>query len=316
MSQEEEPKADLAIDFGRPRVASGPVARADELAINPDVTADGGTDDGEFDRADFDEGGQACASCQSVLCGSFYNVNGASVCEMCGRAITEHQKEGTTPSALIRAIAFGAVPAGIGGLIWWALLEFAHFQLALIAIAIGYGVGAAVRMASGGRGGVPYQVVAVALTYFAVAGAYVPFFVGSPTYEQMFAESTPELQAQIRGVVAEGKVPALENGLTIEEGFEIMLNTEVSEATLEGLSPQADAAERERVVAALGPYFEMPFGEAIILALKAPFDREGGSMFLGLLIIGFGLWQAFKMNARTVLDVSGPHQLADPAAQT
>jgi hypothetical protein len=224
-------KADLAIDFSRSDV---PVPSASEEP--------GESHEDEFDRAEFDEGeGQNCASCKAHVAGQFYSVNGVTVCAPCGKGLAEHQKGGTTPIGLLRAIAFGSVPAAIGGLAWWALLAYTGYQLALIAIAIGFGVGAAVRMASRGRGGLAYQIIAVALTYFSVASAYVPFAMGNPTNS---------------------------------------------------------------------------FGDALLLALKAPFQGEGGSMLLGLAILAFGLWQAFKMNAHTPLDVSGPHEIAEPATQT
>ncbi len=308
--------ADLAIDFsppGAPRESDAP----NETDADAEAEAD------DFDRADFEGGAPGCASCETKLDGSYYSVNGATVCVSCGKKLEEHQKVGTTPVGLVRAVAFGAVPAAVGGLIWWALLKYAHFELALIAIAIGFCVGAAVRMASGGRGGIAFQVIAVALTYFAVTGAYVPLVIGdatSPTYNSIMSGLTPEAQNHVRALVADGQVPPLVDGMTKEQGMAIAFNAEVSQETLEGLSPVPDDAERARVLEVIGPYEAVPLGEAITIAvpyaLKAPFEGEGGNMLLGLLILGFGLWQAFKMNAHTPLSVSGPHELAEPAAQT
>ena len=308
--------ADLAIDFsppGAPREADAPTEPGAETE----------NEDADFERADFGGGAPGCASCETKLDGSYYSVNSATVCVSCGKQITEHQKVGTMPAGLIRAIAFGAVPAAVGGLIWWALLKYAHFELALIAIAIGFCVGGAVRMASGGRGGIAFQVIAVALTYFSVTGAYVPLMIGdatSPTYNSIMSGLTPEAQNHVRALVADGQVPPLVDGMTKEQGMAIAFNAEVSQETLDGLSPVPDDAERARVLEAIGPYEAVPLGEAVAhavpYALKEPFRGEGGSMLLGLLILGFGLWQAFKMNAHTPLSVSGPHELGEPASQT
>ncbi len=71
---------------------------------------------------------------------------------------------------------------------------------------------------------------------------------------------------------------------------------------------------------ATSPPNAISLGEAILLAvpiaLTVPFQGDGAGMLLGLLILGFGLWQAFKMNARKPLNVSGPHALGEPAQQS
>ncbi len=55
------------------------------------------------------------------------------------------------------------------------MAKISGYQLSIIAIAVGFLVGRAVRWATGGRGGVIYQVLAVCLTYAAIAFSWVPF---------------------------------------------------------------------------------------------------------------------------------------------
>jgi hypothetical protein len=49
-----------------------------------------------------------------------------------------------------------------------------HAEIGLIAILVGWMVGKAIRHASYGRGGRPQQILAVALTYFAITTSYIP----------------------------------------------------------------------------------------------------------------------------------------------
>lgn len=55
----------------------------------------------------------------------------------------------------------------------------------------------------------------------------------------------------------------------------------------------------------------VPMVFAVMLAPALPFF--GGMDFLGLLILGFGLWQAFRMPAKLDIVVSGPFSLVAPA---
>jgi hypothetical protein len=49
------------------------------------------------------------------------------------------------------------------------------------------------------------------------------------------------------------------------------------------------------------------------LSLAAPF-LAGVENLIGLLIIGFALWEAWKLNARRPLQISGPYQIAPAPA--
>jgi hypothetical protein len=54
-------------------------------------------------------------------------------------------------------------------------------------------------------------------------------------------------------------------------------------------------------------------GALLLLVAALPF-LAGVKNLLGLLIIGFGLWEAWKLNKRTDLSISGPYQVgAAPA---
>ena len=87
--------------------------------------------------------------------------------------------------SLIPAALFGGAAAVAGAVIYYAVLAIAKLEIGLVAILIGYMVGYAIRKGSGGRGGRRFQILAVLLTYTAVALAYAPLVLkglaGGPT---------------------------------------------------------------------------------------------------------------------------------------
>ena len=54
-------------------------------------------------------------------------------------------------------------------------------------------------------------------------------------------------------------------------------------------------------------------GALLLLVAALPF-LTGVKNLIGLLIIGFGLWEAWKLNKRTDLSISGPYQVGAAAA--
>ena len=51
------------------------------------------------------------------------------------------------------------------------------WQLGLVAVAVGFFVGWAVRKGSGGRGGWQFQALAMALTYVSIAASWLPIMI-------------------------------------------------------------------------------------------------------------------------------------------
>ncbi len=87
------------------------------------------------------------------------------------------QAHGAPPgaSAFVRALAVGLVAGAIGSTLYYLVDRLTGYQLGLVAIAVGFLVGRGVRWGTGGRGGVLYQVLAVALTYVAIAFSFLPY---------------------------------------------------------------------------------------------------------------------------------------------
>ena len=149
-------------------------------------------DDLDFERADQGPGGQAavgawpaaaeapagavassCAMCQGALHNEYWASAGQTLCVSCAQRVRLHNQGKGGLGGFIKAAAYGAGAAVLGSAIYY-LVSLSGFEFGLIAILVGFMVGHAVRTGSGGYGGVSFQVLAVLLTYMAIACNAVP----------------------------------------------------------------------------------------------------------------------------------------------
>jgi len=118
----------------------------------------------------------ACKSCKQRITEAHYQINGVPVCTSCTQRIKDRLPK-DSPAAFSRGVLFGVGAALL------ALALYAGFAIAtglvagIVSLAVGYLVGKAIMMGSGGQGGRRYQIAAVLLTYFAVSVAAVPIAI-------------------------------------------------------------------------------------------------------------------------------------------
>lgn len=215
----------------------------------------------QFDRADFGaEQVQAivCTSCKQPITQSYYDAGGHILCSACREKI-DQAGDAWVGTRFARAFFAGLGAAIAGAVLWWGVRAITDMEIGLVSIAIGYGVGKAVRWGTGNRGGRAYQVLAVFLTYAAVAGNYTPDVI------KAFRDSDK---------------PAA--------------------------TAQKTAAQKEEPAGA----GEIALGFLVIFAIAAaaPF-LAGASNIIGLAIIAFGLWEAWKINRRAALNITGPYSV-------
>ncbi|HWE42779.1 MAG TPA: hypothetical protein VG432_09750 [Gemmatimonadaceae bacterium] len=126
-------------------------------------------------------GAAACHKCGTVLRGSYHMINERMSCGPCRFAAEEQLGGGTGLGGLARATVFGAGAAVLGAAGYYAFVKLTNVEWALLTALVGLGVGMAVRVGSRGHGGRKFQVVALALTYLAMSGAYLPLIVAELT---------------------------------------------------------------------------------------------------------------------------------------
>jgi hypothetical protein len=199
---------------------------------------------------------------------------------VCGRCRAKYETDingGTGAHRFARALLFGGLAALAGAAVYYAILATTGYSIGIIAIFVGYLVGRAVHAGSRGKGGRKYQLLAAFLTYFAMSSTYL-------------VEGLRQLSAEKDGVAAS------------------------TAATPTDSSHRADAsAATEGKVAArttpgVGTVF-VALAAIITLVLLSPILAGFSSPIL-LLILGFGVWQAWKMNRRIALEITGPFTLA------
>jgi hypothetical protein len=238
----------------------------------------------QFDHAEYETapGQAACAECNHPLAGYYYDVNGQTVCERCRYAIEAKFTGGSRAGRLLRATGAGVVAAALGALLYYAIAALTGYEFGLIAIVVGFGVGTAVRWGANGRGGWLYQTLAIALTYLAIVSTYIPPIIAE------LSKLDPET------ITASGE--------------------QTPGATPASQTTEAPAEAPTEIAANPPPLFAVVL-ILMTIAIAAPF-LAGFENILGLIIIGIGLYEAWKLNRRTELTITGPHALSAQTAQT
>src|SRR5207247_60740 len=138
-------------------------------------------DELQFDRAvaarPAADGGLTCRACQRPISSAYYDVSGQTMCVGCHGRIQAFRETPRGAGPLLKAGLFGLGAGIAGAIVYYAVIAITNFEIGIVAILIGYMVGYAVRKGAGGRGGRRFQVLAIALTYLAVAFAYAPIAV-------------------------------------------------------------------------------------------------------------------------------------------
>src|SRR5258708_725350 len=117
---------------------------------------------------------------------------------------------GSQGGGILKALFAGTGVALLGGAVWFGVLYYFRWETGLLSIAIGYCVGKTVRWASGNRGGGSYQVLAVAVTYFGIVSAYVPYVIKDvmTSAKEKKSAQTPAAGAKAGSNAQAGSSPA------------------------------------------------------------------------------------------------------------
>jgi len=228
----------------------------------------------QFDRAEPSAG---CSACGSQLTDTYFVANGRIVCDRCRRAVEAEWNRGGAAGRFITALGLGILATIACSILWYVVLKVTGYQLGIIAVAVGFIVGSAVRKGSNSRGGWRYQTLAIFLTYTAIVTSYVPFII------EGFREH--------RAAQVTTTATAPDNTKPVKDSTAVV-------AKAESIGPLGFAIG---VVVLLGVLYAAPF-------------LAGLENVIGILIIGFALYEAWKLNRRTELRVSGPHRVSPTAA--
>jgi hypothetical protein len=174
-------------------------------------------------------------------------------------------------------------------LIYYGISAVTGYEFGLVAIVIGVMVGKAVRAGSNAKGGWVYQTIAVVLTYIAIASTYIP-----PTIQALNAQGAFSQEATTQTMSKPGSNEA---------------PTTHDETTSTNESNPASMTGDEEETPSLAMFiFSLLMFLGLLLALPI---LAGLDNAIGIIIIGIGLYEAWHVNKRISIEISGPFLLQD-----
>jgi predicted lipid-binding transport protein (Tim44 family) len=235
-------------------------------------------------------GTDTCKSCQQTISGEYYRISGALACANCADQL-KRQIPKDSHSAFVRGILFGVGGAILGLILYSAFGIITGLVIGYISLAVGYIVGRAIKMGSGGIGGRRYQIAAVILTYAAVSIAAIPIYV---------SQAIKEKKEQKQGLVKHSAPPVLAPAPQQASPSSDKESTEKSAEDPESKEPKMGLGAAVGMMMLVG--LASPF-----LELQDPI--HGG---IGLIILFVGIRIAWKMTAGSPIDILGPFNMGAP----
>ena len=151
---------------------------------------------------------KSCAACKQSIAGEYYQVQNHAICPQCAAKI-QTGRQAQRPVPWLRVALYGA-GAALAGCILYAIPLAMGFQIGIVALGVGWMVGRAIRSGAYGAGGRAQQILAVALTYFAISTSFLPagIFIGiKHAVAAKSAAAQPKIQAA-KPALAPGKAIA------------------------------------------------------------------------------------------------------------
>jgi hypothetical protein len=214
----------------------------------------------------------ACSFCPTPLYSSYYEINGKAACEACRYRVEQQVESGAGAGGFGRAALAGLGAAAVGSGLYYGVRALTGYEIGLVAILVGFMVGKAVRWGTLGRGGRGYQVLAVFLTYMSISSTYLPVILKPFIEPEKSGKAASSEPAPAQPEQA--KTPAPVKGITLGG-----------------------------VLLGLGALFVICAAGPIVAGMQSP---------ILLLIVGFGLWEAWKLNRRLPFTITGPLQVGRP----
>ena len=225
-----------------------------------------------------------CALCRQPIASIYYAVRDKLLCPACCERVNA-PPPGTKFGRFLKALFLGLAAGLVGAVIWYVVRRVSGYEVGLIAVVVGFMVGKAVRKGSGNRGGRGYQIMAVVLTYCCIVTNYMPDIL-----EGLFKSAEKHRTAAAAKDAPGAKANVAPAG--DDRADDPAKNPRPHVSLLKGL---------------LALVFVLAL--TFVFALAAPFLLAAQNP-IGLLIIGFALWEAWKFTARRPIPISGPYQMA------
>jgi hypothetical protein len=251
--------------------------------------------------------GLTCTGCKAAIATSYYEVNGAVVCARCRGALDASMAGASRGSRVLKAGLLGFGAAIVGAALYFAIAALTGYEIGLVAIAVGFLVGKAVQKGSGGRGGWAYQTMAVTFTYFAIVSTYIPLAVKDFKNNSTSRDSVMAL-AKSAEQTNDSLARANGDSAASEAADSTIVSAAAAAATISPARGQSAASKRRGSTQLSAGGVVLGIVVLLLFAAVAPI-LAGVSNIIGLLIIGIAVFEAWKLNKRVHLDITGPFRV-------
>lgn len=267
----------------------------------------------QFDVGEYDSARRAqrsgvtdasCKICSRRIISTYFQVNRAIICEPCRASLDTPR--GTRFTRGLHATALGLLATIAGSLVYFAVAAITGRDFGLVAIAVGFVVGKAVRKGSRGAGGWVYQTLAIALTYLVITFSYVPLVA-----KEVQKNATPAPMRSGPNIPTIDTITITAHEPGAPHAFEPSAGTrsDTGFSVMQSGSP-ADAPHAAKHLG-VGTML-LGAGWLVWYAAETPIIA-GLSHFIGLVIIGIAVFMAWWLNRRVAITVTGPYRLGNGA---
>jgi hypothetical protein len=236
-----------------------------------------------------------CASCNEPIRVVYYEANGSVVCSRCRGKLEAQLGSSGGMRRFRRALGFGLGAAIAGAVFYYGFQVITGINLGLVAVLVGFMVGKAVFAGTDRRGGRRYQVLAMVLTYFAIAATYLP----------QVADDAKAGMAQSRD---SSKTMAHSDSSLVEAAVRDSIASASDSIASPGVATPPAAGKVTRKQISFGAYLVV-FAGVLLLTAALPIIA-GFSSIISVVILVIGLMQAWRMNRAVNITVSGPYRIA------
>ena len=276
----------------------------------------------QFDHAEFTTDAPAavvCRSCNRPIHDVYYEIGSILLCDGCRQGVEARFRGGSGGLRFLKAATLGLFAAIVGAVILYAFSAITRSSVGIVSILVGYLVGRAVSRGAEHRGGFVYQALAVFLTYSAVAWSFLPFMVAGlaqraeARQEKNRVEhrkavdgrrvTPPDTVGSVESKTANDAASG-EGGIAAVEKKPAQPSPEPAKQHEEEEECAEERPEGRTLAVAVIVYSVLLFG----LSYATPFLGLPQNL-IGLLIIFFGLQQAWRLNRKLVMKVNGPFRV-------
>jgi hypothetical protein len=227
-----------------------------------------------------------CNQCKRPLGQQYWKLQKFLLCDGCKQGVSASLAQSQSASSFAKALVQGGLVALACGVAYAVFVAVTKIQLALVTIGIAFLIAKVVRKASSGLSGRKFQVLAVVLTYVASTMGYAPGILAavSDSADKHHAAS-PAAGAPAAAPGAPASTAPASDGSGAAQG----------------------SGEAGKPVGAME--LVLAFAMLVGIMLAAPF-LEITEAPIGVLIVLFGLWEAWKLSRGVNLVIEGPFRVA------